>query len=89
MQAICKGLEKKSTQWSTVRDPRLVRRGTEKAAEDGLGAVLSIGRQCRVRPLKRSEAAKAVNQGGTTVNFIVLAFFARTIFHFLLPDLLS
>ena len=30
--------------------------------EDGLGAELSIGRQLRVRPLKRFEAAKAANK---------------------------
>jgi len=63
-------------------------KGCPEAAEHGLGAGPSIGSRSRVRPLKRFEAFfeiampvcpparndKNVNQGGTTVNFIVLAF---------------
>ena len=48
--------------------------GTQEQIEDGLGAEMSIGRHFRVRPLKRFEAAKAANQGGTAVNFIALGF---------------
>ena len=54
--------------------PDLVEMGTQKQIEDGLGAEMSIGRHFRVRPLKRFEAAKAANQGGTAVNFIALGF---------------
>ena len=50
---ICKCGEKKSTLAETVREPSKVRVGTEEAAEHGLGAGLSIGRQLRVRPLQR------------------------------------
>jgi len=35
------------------REPCKVRVGTEQAAEHGLGAGLLIGKQLRVRPLKR------------------------------------
>ena len=38
------------------REPRLVERGTEEAAEDGLGVGVSIGSHTRVRPLLRKEA---------------------------------
>ena len=51
-----------------------MRKGTAKTAEDGLGAGASISRRSRVRPLKRFETAKAVNQGGTAVIFIALAY---------------
>ncbi len=59
----------------TVREPRLVRKGTQESAEDGLGAVLSISRQCRVRPLKRFEVTFVTNQGGTTVKIYRPCFF--------------
>ncbi len=58
----------------TVREPLFGAKGYGDVAEYGPGAEMSIGRHFRVRPLKRFEAAKAVNQGGTAVNFIALGF---------------
>ena len=51
-----KSCEEESTRKEPFREPRLVERGTEEAAEHGLGAGMSIGRLPRVRPLKRFEA---------------------------------
>ena len=51
-----KDWERKSTQRYLSREPRLVERGIEKAAEDGPGVGGSIGRPARVRPLLRFEA---------------------------------
>ena len=47
---LIKGSEQESTLAESVREPRLVRRGTQDAAEHGLGAGMSIGRHSRVRP---------------------------------------
>ena len=69
-----KSYEQKSMLAEAVREPRFGGKGYGKAAEHGLGAEMSIGRHFRVRPLKRFEAAKAANQGGTAVNFIALGF---------------
>ena len=57
-----------------VREPRFGGKGYGEEAEHGPGAEMSISRHFRVRPLKRFEAAKAANQGGTAVNFIALGF---------------
>ena len=59
--------ERKSTQRYLSREPRLVERGIEKAAEDGPGVGGSIGRPARVRPLLRFEAESlpCVKGGGT------------------------
>ena len=53
MTLIWKGREQESRLWIPLREPRQVRGGTVEAAEDGLGAKMSIGRHFRVRPLKR------------------------------------
>ena len=52
-----KSCEEKSKLSEPVREPRKVRGGTIKAAEHGLGAGFSIGREPRVRPLKRGESS--------------------------------
>ena len=52
---IFKGSEEKSRLRYPVREPRQVRVGTVKAAEHGLRAGFSIGRESRVRPLTRFE----------------------------------
>ena len=44
-----KSCEEKSRHYCPVREPRKVGGGTEKNAEHGLGAGLSIGRQLRLR----------------------------------------
>ena len=79
MSKILHRLRREEYPMETVREPCLVEMGTEETGEHGLGAGAS--KRCpRVRPLKRFEAAQAANQGGTTVNFIVLAIaLARTI----------
>ena len=46
-----KSCEEKSRLFDPVREPRKVGGGTAKAAEHGLGAGLSIGREPRVIPL--------------------------------------
>ena len=50
-----KSCEEKSKLSEPVREPRKVGGGTVKAAEHGLGAGLSIGRQPRVIPLQMFE----------------------------------
>jgi len=47
-----KSCEEKSRQSDPVREPRKVGGGTAKAAEHGLGAGFSIGREPRVIPLQ-------------------------------------
>ena len=76
-----KSCDEESTLGYPAREPRLVRRGTGKTAEHGLGAGALIGKRSRVRPLKRLEAAFAVNQGGTASIFVALGF-PRAIFSF-------
>ena len=67
-----------------VREPRKVRVGTEKEAEHGLGAGLSIGRLspgAPVKACKRQEDSPA-NQGGTASVFVALGFFPGAIISF-------
>ena len=47
----------------SVREPRLVRRGTETEAEHGPRAGVSIGRPSRVRPLERFESSLFFDPG--------------------------
>jgi len=61
MQSICKGFEKKSTQPMRSESPGWCEGMRVKLRNMVLEPDLPIGRQSRVRPLKRFEAACAAN----------------------------